>query len=334
MIHCVRRRQGGAGVPRTQLASHAMWNCRLTPPADWPTLAPLLHEWNRRADGRARCLHSEQGVSADQQAESMRALARDQAVFVTAARDAQGGTIEGIAGATFDTAARRAWVWGPLVHESDHAESLRAALIDALRQALPTISRFDAFPQADEAPLLEALEWAGYVHQQHHRVMSRLASESTAPPVVDGFIVDANASHPALTELPELHDRLFPQTYLPGAAVAASLDDAHRLLIALDGGRLAGYVYVQHQRVEGDGYVDYLGVTESARGRGLGRALLEAAAHWTLVERGLPRIHLTVRQDKPAALRLYEGAGFREIAAGAHLMWQRPAHGVLSRRAT
>jgi ribosomal protein S18 acetylase RimI-like enzyme len=126
--------------------------------------------------------------------------------------------------------------------------------------------------------------------------------------------------------LPELHDRLFPQTYLPGAAIAASLDDAHRLLLALDSGRLAGYVYVQHQRVEGEGYVDYLGVTESARGRGLGRALLAAASHWTLVERGLPRVHLTVRQDKPAALRLYEGAGFREIATGAHLAWQRPAH--------
>lgn len=302
-----------------------MWNCRPAPPADWPTLAPLLHEWNRRADGRVRCLHAEQGATPDQQAESMRALVHDQAAFVTATRDAHGDTIEGIAGATFDAAARRAWVWGPLVREPDRAESLRAALIDALRQALPAITRFDAFPQADETPLLSALQQAGYVQQQHHRVMSLRATELTVPPVVDGAIVGAEASHPALTELPELHDRLFPQTYLPGAAVAASLDDAHRLLIALDGDRLAGYVYVQHQRIEGEGYVDYLGVTESARGRGLGRALLAAAAHWTLVERGLPRVHLTVRQDKPAALRLYEDAGFREIATGAHLAWQRAA---------
>jgi ribosomal protein S18 acetylase RimI-like enzyme len=107
--------------------------------------------------------------------------------------------------------------------------------------------------------------------------------------------------------------------------VAASLDDTHRLLIAVEGDRLSGYVYLQHRRVEGEGYVDYLGVDESARGRGLGRALLTAAAHWALVERALPRMHLTVRQDKPVALRLYEGAGFREVAAGAQWMWQRPA---------
>ncbi|WP_418315662.1 GNAT family N-acetyltransferase [Piscinibacter sakaiensis] len=298
-----------------------MWNCRRALPADWPSLAPLVHQWNQRADGRVRCLHAEQGATPEQQAESMRGLAADKAVFIVASRRSNDAAIGGLAGATFDAAAGRAWVWGPLVDEQDDADALRATLIDALRRALPQISRFDSFPQADEASLLRALEAAGFLHLQHHRVMALEASD--CPPASAVPIIDAGKTHPLLGELPELHDRLFPQTYLPGAALAASVDDAHRLLVAIAGGRLAGYVYVQHQQVEGEGYVDYLGVAESARGQGLGGALLTAAARWALIERALPRLHLTVRQDKPVALRLYEGAGFREVAAGAHWMWQR-----------
>ncbi len=300
-----------------------MWHCRVVPPADWASLAAPLHHWNQRADGRVRCLHAEQGATVEQQAASMCALAPDEAVFVAAHGGPDGASIDGIAGATVDAVAGRAWVWAPLVRDDHDAQPLRLVLIDALRGALPHVRRFDAFPQADEAPLLRALEAAGFKHVQHHRVMSLLAAD--CPTASDVSIVDATATHPVLADLPALHDELFPQTYLPGAAVGASLDDAHRLFVAAEGGRLLGYVYVQHQRVEGEGYVDYLGVAEAARGRGLGRALLAAAARWALLERRLPRVHLTVRQDKPAALRLYEAAGFREVAAGAQLMWQRRA---------
>jgi ribosomal protein S18 acetylase RimI-like enzyme len=135
--------------------------------------------------------------------------------------------------------------------------------------------------------------------------------------------VALQADAAVLPELLALHDRLFPATYLHGDALPASLDTDHQLFAAVAGGRLGGYVYVQHRRDEHEGYVDYLGVAEHARGQGLGRALLLHALQWALVDRGLPCVHLTVRHDSAPALGLYRSAGFREVAAGLQLCLER-----------
>jgi len=52
-----------------------------------------------------------------------------------------------------------------------------------------------------------------------------------------------------------------------------------------------------------------MGVIDSHRGRGIGRALMEAALHaaWN---KGFTRIELTVRADNTRAKQLYESFGF------------------------
>ncbi len=62
---------------------------------------------------------------------------------------------------------------------------------------------------------------------------------------------------------------------------------------------------------------------EASRGRGLGRAVLRALAGWA-VGRGSRRLYLQVEQDNPAALGLYERAGF-ETRYDYH--YRRPAGG-------
>lgn len=57
------------------------------------------------------------------------------------------------------------------------------------------------------------------------------------------------------------------------------------------------------------GWVYYLAVAESARGRGLGRELMAAAEAW-LVERDLPKIQFMVRTDNTSVLDFYEHLGY------------------------
>jgi len=54
-----------------------------------------------------------------------------------------------------------------------------------------------------------------------------------------------------------------------------------------------------------------MGVIESYRGRGIGKALMGSALQ-AAKERGFTRIELTVRVDNPRAKRLYEQFGFVE----------------------
>ena len=53
-------------------------------------------------------------------------------------------------------------------------------------------------------------------------------------------------------------------------------------------------------------------VSADARGRGLGRALLDAAVNRAREWPGVRQIHLSVTDAAPGARRLYESAGFRE----------------------
>ena len=57
------------------------------------------------------------------------------------------------------------------------------------------------------------------------------------------------------------------------------------------------------------GWVYYLAVAESARGRGLGKELMDASEAW-LVERGLPKIQFMVRTDNVSVLDFYDHLGY------------------------
>jgi GNAT superfamily N-acetyltransferase len=304
---------------------------RVLSATDWPGLAPFLHRHNRRPDGRVHCLHTEQGESEESHAQELRELPADEGLFIAAEWPQRVAGVAGVVGAEFDPPLRRAWLRGPLVaplpgadaEAEAEADTLRRDLIAALLQALPQIDRFDAFPSADEAALISAYHDAGFVDQQQHHVMRLDAGTDVARTGFAGHIVDARPDDPAIAQLQPLHDRLFPNSYLPGERMAADLDEDHHLFIARLDGQAAGYLYIQYKPHEDEGYVDFLGVDETARGRGAGRALLQAAVDWALRTRRLPKVHLTVRQDRAPALGLYESLGFRSVAAGLHLQLQR-----------
>lgn len=58
------------------------------------------------------------------------------------------------------------------------------------------------------------------------------------------------------------------------------------------------------------GWVYYLAVAGSARGNGLGLALMQAAEAWCATQ-GVPRLNLMVRKDNIAATDFYARLGYR-----------------------
>jgi GNAT superfamily N-acetyltransferase len=91
-------------------------------------------------------------------------------------------------------------------------------------------------------------------------------------------------------------------------------EPAFNALLALADGQPAGYVafYPVFSFFKGGRVllVENLYVAESARGLGLGRRLLAAAAR-EAVEHGYSRLELNVRGDSPEARRFYERCGLR-----------------------
>ncbi|RTQ35191.1 N-acetyltransferase [Variovorax gossypii] len=81
--------------------------------------------------------------------------------------------------------------------------------------------------------------------------------------------------------------------------------------VALDGDRVVGWCDVSPVFGHSRAHVGVLGIAllPEARGRGLGRRLLQAAIDKSW-ERGLTRIELSVRTDNANARALYERLGF------------------------
>ena len=89
------------------------------------------------------------------------------------------------------------------------------------------------------------------------------------------------------------------------------------MLIAEDGGKAVGWAFAHDEKAEvfvveperSHGFLAELFLMPEARGKGLGRALIEGCEAWAR-GRGHKLLTVGVLAKNPAAIRAYEGAGY------------------------
>ncbi len=171
-----------------------------------------------------------------------------------------------------------------------------------------------------------------FLHAENHAGLHFLQSRGFAPGTLTHLYVAPRAvwqpggntadSLPHLRAAHEigfarLHAETFPASAsTPPGDLLAARDDEHAVFAATDGLRLLGYVCVSVNHAPREGFIEYLAVRSSARGRGIGASLLQTAMRWTFEERRLPQAALCVSEWRGNARRLYESAGFRLQASG------------------
>lgn len=90
----------------------------------------------------------------------------------------------------------------------------------------------------------------------------------------------------------------------------ARLNPHSTVLVAVEGGRVVATTMVGEDGHRG--WVYYVAVDPARRGRGLGRAIMQAAERW-LVARGVWKLQLLVRAENVAVQRFYERLGYRDV---------------------
>jgi len=96
----------------------------------------------------------------------------------------------------------------------------------------------------------------------------------------------------------------------PQADIEAALACAtSTILAARDGGRVVGTVMAGYDGHRG--WLYYVAVSPSQRGRGLGRALMTAAEQW-LAEQGARVIRLMVRAENEGVTSYYRSLGYED----------------------
>jgi ribosomal-protein-alanine acetyltransferase len=123
------------------------------------------------------------------------------------------------------------------------------------------------------------------------------------------------ASTADLEEIMALEERLFVNDAWSRETMRLELASPYGLYLAAvdETDSLLGYAGAALP-VGGDfGEIQTIGVDEAARGRGLGRALMDHLLGEAR-RRGIPRMLLEVRADNPVAQALYASLGFETIA--------------------
>lgn len=298
------------------------FNIRLATPSDFSGIAAFIEEHNQNP--ATHCIQASTGEGAEHLREEMGKLyAVGEIVFAVAERD---GQFLGVLGCEFAAGEHRGWVRGPVIR--DPAEPgftpvdfpvLARGLFHALVNALPSeIIYLDTFLNVENVRGQAFYEALGFwVRSRHHVYVAPRPETIKFPKLV---------CEPMCAEQLEavrvLHNAVFPGTRT-GEEVLQGLDEDHRVWVFAPEGEVLGYVFAVIEPWAEGGYVEFLGVTEWARGRGVGAALLATALQWCFAERGVPEVGLTVEDGNVNARGMYERAGFRLKYSGVNQRLER-----------
>lgn len=223
-----------------------------------------------------------------------------EAVFALG-RDADGALV-GVLAAEWDTELGRTWLYGPWGAAPD-------GLYAAVRAHLPPdAAEHELFCDAANTSVAAFAARHGFTLQGEHMILelSRAAVAGLPPAATPAGPIPAD-QRDAFTAL---HETCFPDTHTGAAAILAG--ERHYLppLGVLTDGALVGYVALTAEPEFGRAQVEYLGVAPGHRGRGLATDLVRSAVHTAFRDPRVGVVSLTVSATNPAALRVYQKAGF------------------------
>jgi ribosomal protein S18 acetylase RimI-like enzyme len=209
-----------------------------------------------------------------------------------------------------DEETARAWVFGPWVPGDDAAwDRWARPLVDAALEQLPAgIDRVELGGDVTNVRMAALAAELGWQTSEVSHVFSADATAAGSWPDPASSVRVATAAD--RETIRPLHDAEFPATYAPVERLLPDEPDGKfHVLIAEDGPRFLGYAAGRVQP-DGDGYLDYLAVSDAARGHGAGRDLLVSIGRWLVETAPHHDVHLTVQDHRAPARRLYESLGF------------------------
>jgi ribosomal protein S18 acetylase RimI-like enzyme len=220
-----------------------------------------------------------------------------------------GDQLVGVFGVEADPEISRAWLFGPLIEHADW-HSLADELYAASTKVIPDgISEQDLFCDVRNSNMAAFAERHGFPVRSENAVVTLKRQDYKKPSFQTPFsIVDYSPEF--FEQFEKCHNTLFPTTYFTARQIVEKLNSTHRLLLGLENGAMKGYHFCKVDADARLGYIDFIGVDESVRGRGLGATLLAAGIDWMLSCPEADKISLTVNADNATALKLYKNFGF------------------------
>lgn len=279
---------------------------------DFETISKLIA--NQNNNPKTHCIQSDTGDDYRNIRKEMIRLVSDSGICFMMAF--QNDELVGTLGCELDEELGRGWARGPFVTKRiDEWENVASALLQGLQNTLPsTIHWLDSF-------LNIANERGNKFYFAHGFQQLRLVHVYVAVPfenpLGDSSICESINPLQAQNFI-ALHESIFTQTYATGQRILDKLGDDHQVFVYTLGDEILGYLCAAKEEDSGDGSVEFIGVREDTRGKGIGRLLLQTAIHWLFEVKKVRQATLVVNDNLTNARSLYESVGFRLKYTGVH----------------
>ncbi|PKN99343.1 MAG: hypothetical protein CVU42_08815 [Chloroflexi bacterium HGW-Chloroflexi-4] len=280
--------------------------------SDFEAIAKTIASQNQTPE--THCIHSDTGQDTQNiLGEMIRLDAEGEICFVTASVD---GQVTAAMGCEFDLELGRGWLRGPFVAAGlDDWSATAARLFDGLLKVLP-----ESIRQLDTYLNIKNIRGNTFYLSRDFERIRLVQVYECLPPQTNCHPGDG--CEPLTREAPqgfiELHDMIFPGTYATGQRILDKIDERHQVFVYRNNGAIIGYCCANIDEDTGEGALDFLGVREDARGKGIGRLLVQTALHWFFEVKKLPKVILVVHDDLSNARSLYESVGFKLKYTGVH----------------
>jgi ribosomal protein S18 acetylase RimI-like enzyme len=227
--------------------------------------------------------------------------------FVLAYQDEK---LIGLLGVEADPEVKRAWLHGPMVDDPDWdtvADQLYHAACEhiipgyaAMHELVGDIANIHLRSFAERQGFAPLADSAAILRFRRHKLAALPMAEAPElePRHHDAFV--------------RLHEATFPNTYYSGKQVIDRLNAHNKVLVVSAGDAVEGYIYARVM-TGSEGFIDFLGVEESVRRRGIGRRLITAATRWLLSFPAVQEVALTVYSRNSTAIALYTRLGYEHL---------------------
>jgi ribosomal protein S18 acetylase RimI-like enzyme len=277
-----------------------------TPPERFAALAETIAAQNSQPE--TQCIHS--GDMAEAIAAEMHHL-HDEGRFVMLQAEQQ-DELAGLLGGELDD--EMAFLWGPFVLTEDW-DGVTAALWQQWQSSLPpAITKQAAFLHLKNERGRAFYQAQGFVEKQIAHIYVAPRPEHILPPSARVRLFEERDA----AAFTRLHEIIFAGTFETADKAIAAINDERRIFVYPEGDTILGYCYAASDSQD-EGYIEFIGVDQAARGQGVGKQLLLTALHWLFADRNMPQVGLTVLDFRTNAQKLYEAVGFELLYTGVSL---------------
>lgn len=265
---------------------------------DVEEIASFIAAMQARADHRMAMCGLKAGEIADQ-------IEEFDVAFVTRREEED---IVGVLGVDYDPEMRRSWLYGPFVVDEPGWDEMADALWRDVSGLVPPGAK-----DVDIAYVVTNARAAAFAARHGFETFSegavmtfpreRLSDLPGSPDVRPIGAEDRG-------QVAQLHAALFPDVWPPAGHMFERLNEHREVFVAAEANEVLGYLHAEVKPQHGEGFIEFVGVREEARGRGMAKQMVSAALRWMLSFAGMEEIELYVRDDNPAARRVYSSVGF------------------------